>query len=225
MQVLRDELDCINRSRPRRKVSVIADADNLTGLAFSGGGIRSATFNLGILQGLAQKGLLHPFDYLSTVSGGGYIGSWLAALTHRLSSELNPSFDEVEKVLSPHKYEPDKLTEPYVLHWLRLYGNYLTPHKGVISGDTWAMLGTWLRNALLNQTILGLMFMSLFVLCQSALLPLVLVELVTRWRLYWGSRLRGRRRRALQAFRGGAYAFVLRKYGQRFPRDGSGSFA
>ena len=36
------------------------------------------------------------------------------------------------------------------------------------------MLGTWMRNVLLNQTILALMFMSAFVLCQSALLPLVL---------------------------------------------------
>src|SRR5215831_13983311 len=47
------------------------------GLAFSGGGIRSATFNLGVLQGLAERGLLAHIDYLSTVSGGGYIGSWL----------------------------------------------------------------------------------------------------------------------------------------------------
>src|SRR6185503_9962963 len=47
------------------------------GLAFSGGGIRSATFNLGIIQGLAERDLLRHVDYLSTVSGGGYIGSWL----------------------------------------------------------------------------------------------------------------------------------------------------
>ncbi len=50
------------------------------GLAFSGGGIRSATFNLGILQALArQRQLLH-VDYLSTVSGGGYIGGALSSL-------------------------------------------------------------------------------------------------------------------------------------------------
>ena len=50
------------------------------GLAFSGGGIRSATFNLGMVQGLAERGLLRYVDYLSTVSGGGYIGSWLHGL-------------------------------------------------------------------------------------------------------------------------------------------------
>src|SRR5262249_12984292 len=55
----------------------------LLGLAFSGGGIRSATFNLGVLQALAKLNMLHCFDYLSTVSGGGYIGSWLAAWTCR----------------------------------------------------------------------------------------------------------------------------------------------
>ena len=162
-QVLPDELACINRSRARRNVHANSVAGNLTGLAFSGGGIRSATFNLGILQALAEKGLLRKFDYLSTVSGGGYVGSWLAALTHRLTKERKLNFDEVEKTLCPCKYEPDKRAEPTVLHWLRLYSNYLTPRKGAISGDTWAMLGTWLRNVLLNQTILALIFMSLFV--------------------------------------------------------------
>src|SRR5215471_1028039 len=45
---------------------------DLLGLALSGGGIRSATFNLGLLQGLHSLGLLSSFHYLSTVSGGGY---------------------------------------------------------------------------------------------------------------------------------------------------------
>ncbi len=49
------------------------------GLCISGGGIRSATFSLGFLQGLAKLDILTAFDYLSTVSGGGYIGSWLSA--------------------------------------------------------------------------------------------------------------------------------------------------
>ncbi len=49
--------------------------DDLTGIALSGGGIRSATFGLGVLQALARHDLLRRFDYLSTVSGGGYLGS------------------------------------------------------------------------------------------------------------------------------------------------------
>jgi len=43
-------------------------------LCLSGGGIRSATFSLGVIQGLARAGWLPYFHYLSTVSGGGYIG-------------------------------------------------------------------------------------------------------------------------------------------------------
>lgn len=54
-----------------------------TALCLSGGGIRSAAFALGVLQGLARYRLLSKFDYLSTVSGGGYIGAWLTAWTHR----------------------------------------------------------------------------------------------------------------------------------------------
>ncbi len=60
------------------------------GLALSGGGIRSATFNLGVIQGLAEHGLLKYLDYLSTVSGGGYIGSWLHGVikTGELSAQV-----------------------------------------------------------------------------------------------------------------------------------------
>ena len=61
------------------KVIEEAHRANFVGLAFSGGGIRSATFNLGVLQALADLKLLCRIDYLSTVSGGGYIGSWLMA--------------------------------------------------------------------------------------------------------------------------------------------------
>ena len=60
------------------------------GLALSGGGIRSATFALGVLQALAQAELddgkgrktawLRLFDYLSTVSGGGYVGAFFVSL-------------------------------------------------------------------------------------------------------------------------------------------------
>ncbi len=54
--------------------------DTLVGLALSGGGIRSAVTNLGVLQGLARSGVLRLVDYLSTVSGGGYIGGCLSSL-------------------------------------------------------------------------------------------------------------------------------------------------
>jgi hypothetical protein len=49
--------------------------DKMTGLALSGGGIRSASFCLGVLQAFNATGVLKKFRYLSTVSGGGYIGT------------------------------------------------------------------------------------------------------------------------------------------------------
>ncbi len=60
-----------------------------TALSLSGGGIRSGTFALGLLQGLARYNLLGKFDYLSTVSGGGYIGGWLSAWLHRHAKGLS----------------------------------------------------------------------------------------------------------------------------------------
>lgn len=66
----------------------------LVGLALSGGGIRSATFSLGIMQALVARGLLRKVDYLSTVSGGGYIGS---ALTWLLSDGAQQSYQQGRK--------------------------------------------------------------------------------------------------------------------------------
>ena len=75
------------------------DQKNPIGLALSGGGIRSATFSLGILQGLAQGKWIEKIDYLSTVSGGGYIGgslSWfLGQKIEEIKKNQEPSIDKV----------------------------------------------------------------------------------------------------------------------------------
>jgi len=65
--------------------------ESRSALCLSGGGIRSASFSLGVLQGLARAGVLHRFHYLSTVSGGGYIGAWLTAWIHRCFEQHAPS--------------------------------------------------------------------------------------------------------------------------------------
>ena len=62
----------------------------LTGLALSGGGIRSATFHLGVLQALAEKHVLSCFDYISAVSGGGFIAGWLCKLIHTRALKSPP---------------------------------------------------------------------------------------------------------------------------------------
>ena len=70
-----------------------------TALCLSGGGIRSAAFALGVLQALARLKLLSQFDYLSTVSGGGYIGGWLSAWAARPGKE-GKSLGRVEEELA-----------------------------------------------------------------------------------------------------------------------------
>ena len=67
------------------------------GLCLSGGGIRSATFSLGVLQSLSRLQLLDKFDYLSTVSGGGYIGSWLTAWIHRHPRGLTGVIEDLNR--------------------------------------------------------------------------------------------------------------------------------
>jgi hypothetical protein len=118
----------------RRRVRTGEHLDDLVGLAFSGGGIRSATFNLGVLQRLQELDLLRHVDYLSTVSGGGYIGAWLLGNVRRT------------------KYWLGKQTnwEESIVH-LRRYSNYLAPRTGLMSADTWTMWGSWSRNAFLIQ--------------------------------------------------------------------------
>jgi kumamolisin len=164
--VLHNELQQIRSSRLERleaKENTRDPANSLIGLAFSGGGIRSATFNLGILQGLAQLGLLRKFDYLSTVSGGGYIGSWLMAWMHH----QNIGIKDVQRKLAPAAYEPQNVTEASEVRFLRNYSNYLTPRTGVLSADFWAFLASYLRNTLLNLIILLLALLSLLLLPRS----------------------------------------------------------
>ncbi len=142
-------------------------------LCCSGGGIRSATFCLGIIQALAQiarpdgapdaggttavhtpdgrahapeDSLLSCFHYLSTVSGGGYIGSWLSAWRQR------NDFETVWKYLAGRPEGPD--VEPPEISWLRAYSNYLTPKIGLASADTWTGIAIYLRNLILNWLVI-----------------------------------------------------------------------
>jgi hypothetical protein len=112
-------------------------------LCLSGGGIRSATFGLGVLQGLARHDLLNQFHYLSTVSGGGYVGGWLTSWIHRKG--LSQVLQELKNPPAA-KLEP----EPKTIRHLREYSNFLTPKLGLLSADAWTLAATYLRNLLLN---------------------------------------------------------------------------
>ena len=72
--------------------------DLITGLAISGGGIRSGTFALGVLQALRELKLLRTIDYLSTVSGGGFIGSWLVANRYHGAEAEQKAEAELNKI-------------------------------------------------------------------------------------------------------------------------------
>jgi hypothetical protein len=139
---------------------------NRAALCLSGGGIRSATFSLGVIQALAaydvtilpgdqdnasqaknpENSLLGRFQFLSTVSGGGYIGSWLSAWRHR------SDFPDVWRNLTGRPDGSD--VEPPELSWLRAYSNYLTPRLGVASADAWTDVAICLRNLILNWLVI-----------------------------------------------------------------------
>jgi hypothetical protein len=162
-----------------------ATSEAMIGLAFSGGGIRSATFNLGILQGLARRGVLKHIDYLSTVSGGGYIGSWYMSFLKRLADgkpataeallnpELNHAPKQTSKQTSRQTHNGEPTVEPQAVLWLRRFSNYLTPKTG-LSGDTLTLVSTYLRNLLLNLTVI------LAFLGAMLLLPRILVSALPR---------------------------------------------
>lgn len=154
------------------------DDVELWGLALSGGGIRSATFGLGVLQALAHHDLLGCFHYQSTVSGGGYIGAFLQGLIRRRGFEN--AFAALGKRRNPHGVAAagaahgvaadtdDDARDRRPIQHLREYSNYLSPRKSPFSGDTLGMVGTYVRNVLLIQLQLCALILAM------TLLPLLL---------------------------------------------------
>jgi hypothetical protein len=146
--------DYPSSSEPKTRLKALGDAahglkEKRAALCISGGGIRSATFGLGILQGLARCGLLDKFHYLSTVSGGGYIGSWLSAW---IKNDPNG----IRGVVGEFKHRPDSTLnpEPQPIRHLREFSNYLTPKAGLTSVDFWTLITTFVRNMFLNWLVL-----------------------------------------------------------------------
>ena len=153
--------------------------DKLSALAISGGGIRSASFGLGVMQGLVKFNILQEIDYISSVSGGGYIS---AALTWFLKKGIpdrrqkDADGNETKELMSipastnkvgfplgkkgsAGRYESDG----NVLDFIRQHGNYLTPGFGLNAVSLFAVA---LRS----------MFISLVV--YIALLTIIMVLLV-----------------------------------------------
>lgn len=138
---------------------------SLCGLALSGGGIRSATFALGVLQALHARGVLPVFDYLSTVSGGGFTGGWWTAwLCRHKRATLFPADEKIEPQRAPdyvaatagkarlRESSLNAASDP--IHHLRLFSNYLTPRKGLFSSDSWRTVAVVSRNLLTTWLVL-----------------------------------------------------------------------
>jgi hypothetical protein len=142
-----------------------------TALSLSGGGIRSGTFALGIIQGLARRNLLRKFDYLSTVSGGGYIGSWLTAWLHRHPDGMDGVTRDLTNEAPVSKIDPD----PKPLQYLREYSNFITPKVGLLTADTWTFVGIYVRNLLLNWLVFIPLLMAVLMI-PRIILTLTLVQ-------------------------------------------------
>jgi hypothetical protein len=98
---------------------------------------------------VARCNLLGRFHYLSTVSGGGYIGAWLSAWIRRADGGLTSVATELA---SPRDSRANP--EPIEIQNLRSYSNYLSPRLGIFSADSWTLAGTYLRNLLLNWCVI-----------------------------------------------------------------------
>ena len=158
------------------------------GLALSGGGIRSATFALGVLQSLCRVRpaiaqtpdeknalpLLARFDYLSTVSGGGYVGAFLSAL-FRPAAARGATGDVVKDAaearrMSDEAYDrlaidpPGRMTidtaadtKDLPLRWLRENGRYMAPSG---TGDLFYAACLQVRNWCAVQYVIGITLLA-----------------------------------------------------------------
>ncbi len=168
--VIKEEKRCINEESN----SSSNEKKEYYGLALSGGGIRSASFGLGVMQGLVKGDALKKIDYLSTVSGGGYIGSALTWFLHKgegkagtdksnfpLGVRVRDLTDEDEKKSEDKKKDEDKKKNDN-LNFIRQHCNYLLPGKGLDMVSLFAV-------------VIRTMFISLFV--YLAMMTLVMAVL------------------------------------------------
>jgi hypothetical protein len=145
-----EELEAlIKERRTKLDPTGLAESAGVWGLALSGGGIRSATFCLGLLRALAKRDMLLRFDLLSTVSGGGYIGSTLGRLLSRATNSA--------EVAAVSKAFADANAR-WFTWWLRANGRYLIPRG---AKDTTFAVALYLRNLTAIHFELGVLALLL----------------------------------------------------------------
>lgn len=153
-----DAIDAAEREAVRLRrahYDLPAGETDAAGLALSGGGIRSATFSLGVLVALAERGLLPQFDYLSTVSGGGYLGSFLGAFLNAPDAPSAKDGGPGAIGLRPHELPFQREGgEASALRHLRHHSKYLA------TGSWWErgmMLFAQLYGMVLNASVVVLL--------------------------------------------------------------------
>jgi len=175
-------LDAVRKCRS----AGLANLNSDVGLAFSGGGVRSATFNLGVLQALASHTVLAKVGYISSVSGGSYINSWLAAWISR------NRFASVNRALADqsgntHENPGDRYNSQRPIAHLRHYSSYLTPHKGILSSDVWTAVAAYVLRLAPNLLFVLLVASEVIVapyILRNAYLPIYAgMGLTPRWPL------------------------------------------
>jgi len=129
-----EEIEAITSKRKKLGQNRDNIQENLIGIALSGGGVRSATINLGFLQVMNKLSLLKQADYVSSVSGGGYIGSYIHSKLRK-----NISADDPYKEL---------FLKEDIDHF-RNHGKYLTPSKNKIINYS-SLIGGYFVTALLH---------------------------------------------------------------------------
>ncbi len=129
-----EEIEAITSKRTKLGQNTDNIQENLIGIALSGGGVRSATINLGFLQAMNKMGLFKQADYISSVSGGGYIGSYI-------HSKLR------DNIASSDPYNELFLQED--IDHFRNHGKYLTPSKNRLFNYS-SLIGGYFVTALLH---------------------------------------------------------------------------
>lgn len=184
--VIENEIAAIGVNRTERLGEAVAP---WAGIGLSGGGIRSASFCLGVLQALAEKDLLRRFDYISSVSGGGYIATslqwwWGSPRDDGDNAGQSPfGLGLSDFPYGPARPDPDFIGPPALtqirgtenLAFLRAHGSYLTPGHGI---SHWSILGVLFRTIVISS----LTWLPLLAACFVVLSAVgYLLDLLFQW--------------------------------------------
>jgi Patatin-like phospholipase len=133
------QTDTLNELEQEKQLTAWLAKQPKYAVCLSGGGIRSAAFCMGALRALALNKMLPQFHYLSTVSGGGYIGGWL----QHLIMLKDYSVKDAAKVLASSQALPEVKN-------LRDFTNFLAPTPGLLSADALSGGVLYMRNLIVN---------------------------------------------------------------------------